>query len=143
MNGLHGGENARNAAASGAPLGLPTLTGLLVLIVEDELLVSMVLADLLDEFGCTVAGQAATVSEALDRIETGDDFDAAILDVNIGGDKVFPVADLLTRRGVPFVFSTGYGPADLAQRYPGRPLLHKPYRPEALATVLESFVHGA
>jgi CheY-like chemotaxis protein len=142
MNGLHGGESAGNAA-SGPPLGLPTLTGMLVLIVEDELLVSMVLADLLDEFGCTVAGQAATVSEALDRIETGDDFDAAILDVNIGGDKVFPVADLLIRRGVPFVFSTGYGPADLAQRYPGRPLLHKPYRPEALATVLEGFVHGA
>lgn len=142
MMGHYGGEPAKNGATNGAPLGLAALAGLQVLIVEDEVLVSMLLADLLDEFGCTVAGQAATVGEALEFLAAHDDFDAAILDVNLGGEKVFPVADLLNDHHVPFVFSTGYGPADLAQRYPGRPLLFKPYPPGALVAVLQDFARG-
>lgn len=100
---LHFADCARrpNAASFAVPTGLISapelnatslacLPGAQVLIVEDEMLVSMVLADLLDEFGCEVVGQAATVGEALDLIETGDAFDAAILDVNIAATRSSP-----------------------------------------------------
>lgn len=115
------------------------LYGLQVLVVEDEAMVLMMLEDMLADFGCTVSGVAATVSEALDQLRAPAAIDAAILDVNLGGERIYPVADLLQARGVPFVFSTGYGPAELALRYPGRPLLQKPYAPEALAEVLSAF----
>ena len=120
----------------------PALFGMQVLVVEDEPLVAMVLEDMLADFGCTLAGSAATLSEALSAIAAGAEVDAAILDVNLGGQKIFPVADLLAERGVPFVFSTGYGPADLTERYPGHPMLHKPYQPEELAQVLLEFAWG-
>lgn len=130
----------------GPPKGLsapfspyPSLMGFRVLVVEDEPLVSMLLEDMLDELGCVVAGTAASVAQALDLLMSNLEVDAAVLDVNLGGEKVFPVADQLFRRRVPFAFSTGFGPADLAERYPTAPLLHKPYRPEALARALQGF----
>ena len=129
------GWNGRMSGGAG-PGAYPALFGLQVFVVEDELLVSMMLEDMLAEFGCVVAGVAASVSQALSEVAGAHEIDAAILDVNLGGEKIFPVADILTERGVPVVFSTGYGPADLAQRYPESHLLHKPYAPEALAEVL-------
>jgi CheY-like chemotaxis protein len=119
-----------------------SLLGLQVFLVEDEVLVAAIVEDMLAEFGCVLAGAATTVDEALTALKATPDIDAAILDVNLGGEKVFPVADLLSARGVPLVFSTGYGPADLAMRYPASRLLHKPYRPEALAQVLVEFARG-
>ncbi|MBW8815768.1 MAG: response regulator [Caulobacterales bacterium] len=119
-----------------------SLLGFQVFLVEDEVLVAAIVEDMLAEFGCVLAGAAASVDEALTALQTAPDLDAAILDVNLGGEKVYPVADLLARRGVPLVFSTGYGPADLALRYPTCRLLHKPYRPEALAQVLVEFARG-
>ncbi len=118
------------------------LGGLRVLIVEDEMLVAMLLEDMLEELGCVSVGVAPTVSQALSAIHESRELDAAILDVNLGGEKVFPVADRLTSDGVPFAFSTGYAPSDLAQRYPGSPLLHKPYPPEALARALSDLRPG-
>jgi CheY-like chemotaxis protein len=119
-----------------------SLLGLQVFLVEDEVMVALILEDMLAEFGCVLAGAAATVDEALAALAATPELDAAILDVNLGGEKVFPVADILAARGVPFVFSTGYGPADLHQRYPGCRLLNKPYRPEALAQLLVEFARG-
>jgi CheY-like chemotaxis protein len=119
-----------------------SLLGLQVFLVEDELMVAMIVEDMLAEFGCVLVGAAASVDEALAALKQTGDLDAAILDVNLGGEKVFPIADALVQRGVPFVFSTGYGPADLHQRYPGCRLLQKPYRPEALAQVLVEFARG-
>ncbi|MGR4862344.1 response regulator [Caulobacter sp. LARHSG274] len=107
-----------------------------MLVVEDELLLALMLEDMLADFGCVVAGPAETVAKALSLIAATTDIDAAILDVHIGGEMVFPVADALRDRRVPFVFSTGFGPSDLATRYPGSPLLAKPYPPEALASTL-------
>ena len=107
-----------------------------VLVVEDELLLALMLEDVLADFGCVVTGPAETVAKALSLIAGTADIDAAILDVHIGGEMVFPVADALRDRQVPFVFSTGFGPADLATRYPDSPLLAKPYPPEALAATL-------
>jgi CheY-like chemotaxis protein len=118
------------------PARIPDISGLKVLVVEDEFLVAMVIEEVLAEFGCVVAGIATTVAQALGEIQAADDLDVAILDVNLGGEKVFPVADALRARNVPFVFSTGYGPADLARRYPESRLLGKPYMPDALAEAL-------
>ncbi|MBU3079197.1 response regulator [Sphingomonas quercus] len=112
------------------------LEGLRVLVVEDEPMVAMTLEDALAEFGCKLVAVAETVAEALAAVEQAPAIDVAVLDVNLGGEKVFPVADALGARGVPFAFSTGYGPADLTQRYPGSGLLNKPYPPLALARTL-------
>ena len=89
-------------------------------------------------FGCIVAGVASTVGQALADVASTQQIDAAILDVHIGGELIFPVADALADREVPFVFSTGFGPSDLAQRYPESRVLAKPYASEALAEVLAS-----
>jgi CheY-like chemotaxis protein len=125
----------RATSASGA-VGYSALFGLQILLVEDEALVAATLEDMLADFGCTLAGAAATLTDALAAIQATFDIDAAILDVNLGGEKVFPVADILVGRNIPIVFSTGFGPADLAQRYPESRLLQKPYQPEALADLL-------
>lgn len=131
-----GWRYAASGKGPGFPAAYPALLGLEILLVEDEALVAALLEDMLAEFGCILAGAAATISEALATVEAAAVIDAAILDVNLGGEKVFPVADILVGRGVPIVFSTAYGPADLAERYPQARILQKPYRPEALAELL-------
>lgn len=116
------------------------LMGLKVLLVEDEALVAMLVEELLGELGCEVGGVATSVSEALSHIEAGLDFDVAILDVNLAGEKSFPIADALIARDRPFLFATGFGPADIVQRFPGILLLLKPYSGRALAQSLEALV---
>jgi CheY-like chemotaxis protein len=137
-----GWRGAAGGKSSGFPAAYPALLGLEIFLVEDEALVAALLEDMLAEFGCVLAGAAATVSEALTEIQTATEIDAAILDVNLGGEKVFPVADILVSRGVPIVFSTAYGPADLAERYPQARIIQKPYRPEALAALLIDIAHA-
>ena len=112
------------------------LQGIKTLIVEDEPLVSMLVEDVLTEFGCVIVGTAASVSEALSHVTGQSELDVAILDVNLRGENSFPIADALIARGIPFIFATGFGPADIADRYPQIPLLHKPYGPGLLASVL-------
>jgi CheY-like chemotaxis protein len=113
------------------------LTGLRLLVVEDEAMVAMLIEDMLTELGCVVIDVAGTVSTAVNAVDAkGRMLDGAILDVNLGGEKVFPVADALAMRGVPFVFATGYGPAGLNDRYPGVVTLAKPFRLSALEQVL-------
>ena len=116
------------------------LAGLRVLVVEDEMLVAMMIEDMLAEFGCIVVGAASRVGQALKLLEEADEIDGAVLDVNLAGEKVFPVAEALDARGIPFVFSTGYGTAGLPDHFRNRLTLQKPYRPEdlegALATAL-------
>lgn len=120
----------------GASVASSVIQGMQVFVVEDEALIALMLEDMLTDLGCVLAGSADTVAQALSQLEGMSDIDAAILDVNIGGEVVFPVADALLQREVPFVFSTGYGPADLATRYPNSRMLAKPYPSEALAAVL-------
>lgn len=122
--------------------GYSALFGLQIFLVEDEAVVAAALEDMLAEFGCILAGAAANVADALAAVQATLDIDAAILDVNLGGEKVFSVADILVARNVPIVFSTGFGPADLAERYPDSRLLEKPYRPEALADLLGELARG-
>jgi CheY-like chemotaxis protein len=106
-----------------------------VFVVEDEIMIRMLLEDMLNDLGYGVAASASGLDEAVALARTSD-FDLAILDVDLNGDAVYPVADVLTQRGVPFVFSTGYGGRGLPAAYRDRPTLHKPFRLENLDKTL-------
>lgn len=106
-----------------------------VLIVEDEIVVALFLEDLLAEFGYEVAGVAARLEEALARAEAPD-FVMAVLDVHLNGRDVFPLADRLAERGLPFIFATGYGARGIPERHAGRPVLQKPFLPADLNQAL-------
>ena len=111
------------------------LAGLRVLVVEDEMMVSMLIEDMLTDLGCTVVGPAARLDEAIDLAKTSE-LDCAVLDVNLGGQPIFPLADLLRERGKPFAFATGYGDAGVRDVDRGTPVLQKPFREGDLARVL-------
>jgi CheY-like chemotaxis protein len=113
------------------------LHGRRVLLVEDETLVALMVEDMLAELGCIVVASAGTLSEAR-RYAAEGDFDLALLDVNLKGEKVFPVADDLRRRGIPVVFATGYGAHGVGD-YQHAPTVAKPYR----LTDLEQALHAA
>jgi CheY-like chemotaxis protein len=115
---------------------MKTLAALKVLVVEDEALVSMLVEDMLSDLGCVVVGPAAELDEAL-RLAGSADIDAALLDVNLGGRPIFPVADALRERGVPFAFASGYGEAGLSEGHRGALVLQKPFREADLRRVLE------
>ena len=102
------------------------LQGLRVLVVEDEAAISLLLEDMLLDFGCEVIGPAARLSAALDAVHR-EHVDLAILDVNVAGEPIYPVAEALAERSVPFVFSTGYGSAGIKDAYRDRPVLQKPF----------------
>ena len=99
------------------------------------MLVLLNLEDMLADLGCGSVSAAATVDQALALIE-GQDFDAAVVDVNLDGRKSYRVADALAARGVPFAFSTGYSSQSLNEGYRDRPVLGKPYRNGELAAIL-------
>ena len=102
-----------------------------VLVVEDEALVALVLADQLSDMGLCVIGPCSNVTEAKTAVAESD-FEVAILDVNLGGELVYPVADLLVSRGTPFVFVTGYGRESIDRRFAGVSVLEKPVERKAL-----------
>lgn len=108
-----------------------------ILVVEDELMIRMLLEDMLGELGHTVAAEAARIEEALDAAKNAD-FDIAILDVNLNGQPISPVADALVARGMPFVFATGYGERGLPEPYRDRPTLKKPFQMDGLKQMLQS-----
>ncbi len=95
----------------------------------------MALEDALEFLGINVAAVAGTVDEALAHVEQ-DQFDGAILDVQLHGKSVLPVAETLERRGIPFVFATGYGRAGVPEKYRETPVLQKPFMPAELRDVL-------
>ena len=117
------------------------LSGRRILVVEDEMLVLMNIEMTLHDLGCSTISAAATVTDALALLATHR-FDAALLDVNLGGKKSYPVADVLRKRGIPFAFSTGYGDhgdrADLNEV----PLLKKPYVPADIEAMLTRLLPG-
>jgi len=112
------------------------LAVLRVLVVEDEMMVSMLIEDMLSDLGCSVIGPASRLDEAIELAKTSD-IDCAVLDVNLGGQPIFPLADLLRERGRPFAFATGYGDAGVREIDKGTPVLQKPFREGDLARVLE------
>ncbi|WP_292067003.1 response regulator [Brevundimonas sp. UBA7664] len=112
------------------------LSGRRVLVVEDESLVAMLLETILEDMGCLPVGPASTVEEGLAMAVDGERLDAALLDVNVAGREVFPIADALRERGVPFVFSTGYGEGGLPDDWRGHPTVQKPFTENAIREAL-------
>ena len=115
------------------------LQGRRILVVEDEVLIGMMLQDMLSDFGCEVVGPIIRLAPALEAAQQ-EQVDLAILDVNLAGESVFPVADALQSRKVPIIFSTGYGTSDLAGQYKEFPTLAKPYDVDDLRRVLSTVV---
>ena len=115
--------------------GLSDLAGLRVLVVEDEMMVSMLIEDMLEDLGCKVVGPASRLEEAIE-LANSVELDCAVLDVNLGGQPIFPLADLLREQGAPFAFATGYGDARLRDADKGSPVLQKPFREGDLARIL-------
>ena len=115
------------------------LAGRRILVVEDEMLVLMNIEMALEELGCTAICAAASVAEALMLLAT-QSFDAAMIDVNLGGEKSYPVADALVQRGIPFAFSTGYGDHGDRLDLDDRPVLIKPYLTADLRAVFEQLI---
>jgi CheY-like chemotaxis protein len=116
-------------------------TGKRVLVVEDELMIRMLLADMLEELGYAIAAEAGRLDEALEAAKTAE-FDLAILDVNLNNEPVLPVADALVARGLPFVFATGYGEHGLPEPYRDRPALKKPFQVDGLERMLRRVLEG-
>jgi CheY-like chemotaxis protein len=106
-----------------------------VFIVEDEFHVLLLLEDMLTDLGCEVVATASTLSSALEKAQSCE-ADAAILDVNLAGAKVYPVAECLRARGLPIIFSTGYGLAGIDPSWRSYTVVEKPYLPGQLAAAL-------
>jgi len=101
--------------------------GLSVFVVEDEALVAMNLEQMLLDLGCRVVGPAMRLDTADAMADDGLDADIAILDVNLRGVPVYPLAERLAARGMPLLFATGYGAHGLPAQWQDRPVVQKPY----------------
>jgi len=112
-----------------------------VLLVEDEALVGLMIADFLREIGYSVIGPFTKIQDGLQVANTAR-LAAAVLDVNIGGEEIYPVAESLMRRNIPFVFVTGYGADGIDERFSGVPVLQKPVDREQLLRVLATRTQG-
>jgi PAS domain S-box-containing protein len=104
---------------------LPLMPGSRVLVVEDEALVAMLMQEILDEFGFEVLGPFNTLSKGM-VAAVCEPIDAAIVDINLGGESIYPIAEALTARQIPFVFVTGYGAESIERRFRHIPILKKP-----------------
>jgi DNA-binding response OmpR family regulator len=107
------------------------------LVVEDETLIAVLIEDALVEMGCEIVGPAGRLDRAMQLANDGE-FDAAILDVTIRGGKVYPIAELLVARGIPFAFASGYGDWALPEALRDRPRLMKPFALRALNEQIKS-----
>ena len=107
-----------------------TLIGLRILVVEDEMIVSLLIEEMLAEQRCDVIGPFGHLDEALHAAQT-DMIDFALLDVNVNGEMIYPVAETLAARNIPFLLLTGYGHHGLPKSHQDWPVCSKPFRPGA------------
>ncbi len=113
-----------------------------VLVVEDEVMIRMMVTDMLVDLGHSIAAEAGEIDEAL-RLAESADFNLAILDVNVNGKTIEPVAKVVERRKVPLLFSTGYSVDALPESFRGRPSLQKPFRIDTLQTAIDEALKAA
>jgi two-component SAPR family response regulator len=106
-------------------------------VVEDEPLVALAISETLGECGFEVVGPCSSVSEALRTIRS-EEFDAAVLDVNLNGEMIYPAAEVLTARNIPFIFVTGYSCEGIDSRFKNIVAMHKPIDREKLARLFRS-----
>jgi CheY-like chemotaxis protein len=118
------------------------LTGKRVLIVEDEALVAMLLEGLLEEHDCDVVGPCSTLQSALDVVRT-QTFDLAVLDVNLRGMMVYPVAELLAERHIPFLLLSGYGDGAIPPGHGDWKVCAKPFRAKDLVAMMQAELAAA
>lgn len=97
-----------------------------ILLVEDEAMIAMMLEEYVDTLGHHVQGVAATLAEARSMVESGG-FDLAILDCHLDGDEVWPIAELLEQKGIPYILSSGGSISEVPEAFANRPMLSKPY----------------
>jgi PAS domain S-box-containing protein len=124
----------RLASLNGGSAGLKVTGRPRVLLVEDEALVAMMIQECLGDFGYQVIGPISTATEAAARAMDGN-FEAAVLDINLGDGAVYPIAEALTARGVPFVFVTGYDAESVDARFRNVPVLQKPIERDMLQKI--------
>ena len=122
-------ERPRDSGAGGS-------TGKRVFVVEDEFLGALLLEEELLALGFTIVGPFTSVATAIEAARR-EQFDFAILDINLGGEMVFPLADELSARGVPFLFVSGYGEMNRPERHRGTPCLAKPYEQTGLVRAID------
>ena len=115
----------------------PILEGFRLLLVEDEYVLALGLSDMLVDLGADVIGPVASVADALDLIDKVPEIDAAVLDVNLGGETIYPVADALMSRNVPFFFSTANDRSQLPDRFSQVQLCRKPFDARDFRTAIE------
>lgn len=120
------------------PVGKSALAGRRVLIVEDEYFLADDLRQILVELGVEVLGPVATLGEGLHIIESENQIDSAVLDVQLRGKDVFAISAALKSRKIPFVFTTGFGEAKIPAEYGDVPRFEKPFELEALIVALEA-----
>jgi len=113
-----------------------------VLVVEDEMMIAMMLEDMLADMGHEVVGVAPNLKAAL-ALAADAEIDVAILDINLAGERSFPVAHLLRSRGVPFLFATGYGVLGLEDPFRDILTLKKPFQMTELARAVETVAKAA
>src|SRR6201996_1372699 len=107
-----------------------------VFLVEDEVMIRMMVADMLEELGYRVVAEAGEIGEAM-KLAQAAEFDIAILDVNVNGKVISPVAELISARNLPFIFATGYGSSGLPEEFRDRPALQKPFQLETLGRLID------
>jgi len=129
-------KNRPEASIANDDIGCPTipLTGTRILVVEDEVLVALALNDVLVELGFSVSGPFASISEARESLNENS-IAAAILDVNLGGELIYPLAEILHDCAVPFIFVTGYGAESIDPRFSDAPVLQKPIERDILKRI--------
>ena len=120
---------------------MTTLAGRRILVVEDELLVAMMLEDMLGSEGCVIVGPISRVEPAL-KAAREEPLDAAVLDINLAGARVDPIAKALAERNIPFLFTTGYDRSMLPAEHADRPALAKPFKPAQLIDALATLLGG-
>lgn len=114
----------------------------IVLIVEDEYLLAFDLATSFEDYGLTVLGPASTIERALALITEAEEIDCAVLDVSIRDEMVFPVARVLSERGIPFVFTTGYEKSVFAGEFPDVEIYTKPLDIGRVTAEISALAHG-
>lgn len=106
-----------------------------VLVVEDEMMIALMIEQALEDVGCDLVGPVSKLNIAM-TMARDEPIDAAFLDINIRGDEIYPVAEILGNRGIPYVFSSGYGDWALPEAYRGRHRLTKPFTSNELEAMV-------
>lgn len=111
-----------------------------LLVVEDESLIAILIEQALTDLGHSLVGPVPRLAQAME-VAREVEVDAAILDINLRGEPIYPAAAILAKRGIPFVFVSGYNPGEVDERFRDRPLLRKPFTGEDLRKCLEKAMH--